>query len=72
MDIKKVTSITYHNTAEGGRISYTYSIIDGTTGTLKSAMNRTDIVLIDGIPGVAEAKEQINKIMDFVTEKMEG
>ena len=71
MDIKKVTSVTYHNTAEGGRLSYTYSVIDRTSGTLKSANNRADIVLVDGIDGVADAKANVTAIMDFVTGKME-
>lgn len=71
MDIKKVTSVTYHNTAEGGRLSYTYSVIDGTSGTLKSVNNRADIVLVDGIDGVADAKVNVTAIMDFVTGKME-
>lgn len=71
MDIKKVTSVTYHNTAEGGRLSYTYSVIDGTSGTLKSVNNRADIVLVDGIDGVADAKVNVIAIMDFVTGKME-
>ena len=71
MDIKKVTSVTYHNTAEGGRLSYTYSVIDGASGTLKSTNNRADIVLVDGIDGVAGAKANVTAIMDFVTGKME-
>lgn len=71
MDIKKLTSVTYHNTAEGGRLSYTYSVIDGTSGTLKSVNNRADIVLVDGIDGVADAKANVTAIMDFVTGKME-
>lgn len=72
MDIKKVTSVTYHNTAEGGRLSYTYSVIDGVSGTLKSTNNRADIVLVDGIDGVADVKANVTAIMDFLTGKMEG
>ena len=72
MDIKKVTSVTYHNTAEGGRLSYTYSVIDGASGTLKSTNNRADIVLVDGIDGVADAKASVAAIMDVVSVKLVG
>lgn len=44
--MKKLTSFTAHVTAEGQRISYTYSEIDE-TGNLKSQNNRENFIVMD-------------------------
>ena len=53
--MKKLTSFTAHVTAEGQRISYTYSEIDE-TGNLKSQNNRENFIVMDnGLMGHIEA-----------------
>lgn len=47
--IKKVTSFTGHQTAEGTRLTFTYSIIDENGNLVKSNQRATIIVLDDGI-----------------------
>lgn len=44
--MKKITSFTAHVTAEGQRISYTYSEIDE-NGNLKSQNNRENFIEMD-------------------------
>lgn len=43
--IKKITSFTAHETAEGSRISFTYSLIDEDGNVTKSNARATTIVL---------------------------
>ncbi|WP_294186334.1 hypothetical protein [uncultured Clostridium sp.] len=58
--IKKITSFTSHTTAEGERVSYTYSEIDD-NGTLVTSNKRATCIILDvGI------KECINKINTFL------
>lgn len=43
--IKKITSFTAHETAEGTRVSFTYSLIDEDGNVTKSNARATTIVL---------------------------
>lgn len=45
--MKKLTSFTAHVTAEGQRISYTYSEIDEITGKLISQNTRENFIVMD-------------------------
>jgi len=47
--IKRVTSFTAHQTAEGTRLTFTYSIIDENGNLIKSNQRATIIVLDDKI-----------------------
>lgn len=44
--IKKITSFTHHTTAEGERISYTYSLIDD-GGNIVKSNERADIIAVN-------------------------
>lgn len=46
MNTKKVTSFTAHQTAEGMRVAFTYSIIDENGNVIKSNA-RASIILMD-------------------------
>ena len=43
--IKKITSFTSHQTAEGMRLTFTYSVIDENGNVIKSNVRATTIVL---------------------------
>lgn len=45
----KITSFTAHQTAEGMRVTYTYSVIDADGNLVKSNQRATVIVLDDEI-----------------------
>lgn len=60
--MKKITSFTAHVTAEGQRISYTYSEIDE-TGNLKSQNNRENFIVMD-----VELMEHIEAINAYIKE----
>lgn len=62
--IKKVTSFTGHQTAEGTRLTFTYSIIDGNGNLVKSNQRATIIVLDDLV------MEAITKIDAFLQGKI--
>lgn len=64
--MKKLTSFTAHVTAEGQRISYTYSEIDE-TGNLKSQNNRENFIVMD-----ATLLEYIEAINDYIKENKLG
>lgn len=64
--MKKLTSFTAHVTAEGQRISYTYSEIDE-TGNLKSQNNRENFIVMD-----AGLMEHIEAINNYITENKLG
>lgn len=64
--MKKLTSFTAHVTAEGQRISYTYSEIDE-TGNLKSQNNRENFIVMD-----AELMEHIAAINAYIAENKLG
>ena len=45
--MKKVTSFTHHTTAEGERITFTYSEIDESTGQLLASNVRNTLIVLD-------------------------
>ena len=67
--MKKITSITMHTTSEGQRISYTFSEIDESSGTILSDNNRVSFVILD-IEANRLALSAIKTIEDFIYEKM--
>lgn len=67
--MKKITSITMHITSEGQRISYTFSEIDESSGTILSDNNRTSFVMLD-IEANRLALSAVKTIEDFIYEKM--
>ncbi len=62
-NIKKITSFTGHETAEGKRLSYTYSEIDENGTLVKSNERATCIVLDEGI------KQKIDEINKFLLDR---
>lgn len=64
MTIKKITSFTAHQTAEGMRLTFTYSIIDEEGNVTKSNARATTIVLDTEILG------NISDINDFLLNKI--
>lgn len=62
--IKRITSVTTHETAEGTRGSFTYSLINDDGTLLKSNQRATVIILSDEILG------HIKAIREFLTEKI--
>lgn len=64
MTIKKITSFTAHQTAEGMRLTFTYSIIDEEGNVTKSNARATTIVLGTEILG------NISDINDFLLNKI--
>lgn len=63
MNIKKITSFTSHTTAEGERLSYTYSEID-LDGTLVKSNERATCIVLD-----AEMLDCISKLNNFLLER---
>lgn len=63
--MKKVTSFTHHTTAEGERITFTYSTIDEETGRLLESNVRNTLIVLD--EGILGAVKTINK---FLTERI--
>lgn len=61
--IKKITSFTAHQTAEGMRLSATYSEISE-NGTINKSNERFNIVVVDD-----EISKSIFKINEFLTDK---
>lgn len=58
--MKKLTSFTAHVTAEGQRISYTFSEIDS-TGRLVSQNTRENFIVVD-----SDLQAHIDAINDFI------
>lgn len=63
--MKKLTSFTAHVTAEGQRISYTYSEIDD-SGNLMSQNNRENFIVMDAV-----LMEHINAINTYINERLQ-
>ncbi len=70
--INKITSVTSHVTGEGQRLSYTYSVIDGSSGAVISDNNRESLVVIEGITENDTVLVHIRAIEDYIKGKMEG
>ena len=58
----KITSFTAHQTAEGMRVTYTYSVIDADGNLVKSNQRATVIVL----------DEEINKAIENINDWLLG
>lgn len=67
--MKKVTSITLHTTAEGQRVSYTYSEIDEDTGHVLENNTRESLVVLN-ISKNSDVLAAINTVTQYVTEKL--
>lgn len=65
--MKKVTSITWHVTGEGDRLSFTYSEIDDLGKMVRSNI-RENYIILDGDTIVADA---INSLKNFCEDKLE-
>ena len=64
--IKKITSFTIHQTAEGVRATFTYSIIGEDGSLIKSNARSTIILLDDGI--LSDAAEIQNFLVGKIPE----
>lgn len=64
--MKKVTSFTHHKTAEGDRISFTYSEIDD-NGKILNQNQRENFVVVD-----PELISYINAINNHISQRLEG
>lgn len=63
-NIKKITSFTHHTTAEGSRLSVTYSEISN-DGNLIKSNERFNIIVVD-----EELQAHINAINAVLTDKI--
>lgn len=64
--MKKVTSFTHHKTAEGDRISFTFSEIDN-SGNVVNQNQRENFVVVD-----PELISYINAINNHISQRLEG
>ena len=64
--MKKLTSFTHHVTAEGDRISYTYSEIDS-TGKLVNQNVRENFIVVD-----SALQDHVDAIRAYIESRMEG
>ena len=64
--MKKLTSFTHHVTAEGDRISYTYSEIDS-TGKLVNQNVRENFIIVD-----PTLQAHVDAIRAYIESRMEG
>ena len=63
--MKKLTSFTAHVTAEGQRISYTYSEIDDEGNLIRQNVRENFIVIDDG------AQEHIDALNAFISRRID-
>ncbi len=68
--VNKITSFTSHVTGEGQRLSYTYSVVDSSSGTIISDNNRENLVVIDGIEENDTVLAHIKAIQSYIKGKM--
>lgn len=66
MNTKKITSFTCHQTAEGIRVSFTYSIIDSNGNLLRSNERLTTILT----PNQNDEIEAYNIFINYLTPKI--
>ncbi len=64
MTYNKITSFTAHQTAEGMRVTYTFSVIDENGDTLKSNARDTKVIMNE------EILAAIQTISDFMLTKV--
>lgn len=63
-NIKKITSFTHHKTAEGSRLSATYSEITE-DGTLVKSNERFNVIVVDN-----EQQTHIDALTEFLQRKI--
>lgn len=63
----RITSFTSHQTAEGERLSFTYSEINEETGQLVKSNQRENFILLD-----PEMLSKVEDIRDFVLSRIQG
>lgn len=61
-NIKRITSFTHHKTAEGDRLSYTFSEIDP-EGNLVKSNERATCIVMDA--AVLKQIEEVNKFLQI-------
>lgn len=66
--MKKITGIAVLTTAEGERVTYTYSVIDETTGTLIQSNVKRSFIIMDTETAdiVAQLKAKVQANLDLV------
>lgn len=67
--MKVITSVTMHQTNEGQRISFTYSVVDENSAAVLSENNRGSYIIMD-IPANAGLLENIAAVKAYVNEKL--
>lgn len=67
--IKKATSATVHTTSEGKRLSYTYSVVDETSGEIQQENIRQSMIVMD-TEANQEVLSAINTIMNYIQKKL--
>ena len=65
-NVKRLTSYTHHKTAEGDRLSYTYSEIDSDGNLIKSNERATCIVMDQ------EVSKHLGEINKFLQTKIDS
>lgn len=64
--MNKITSFTSYQTAEGERLSYTYSTIDDSTGAIIESNARRTVVVNDN-----EIISLLEKVKNYATKNLE-
>ena len=67
---RTLTSIVLHKTAEGQRVSFTYSEVDEETELVMTQNNRASVVVLD-IEKNAEVLAAIQTVTQYVEGKLE-
>ena len=63
MNINRLTSFASLTTGEGSRLAYTYSVVDGTTGEVKSSNNKGSFVVMD-----ETLQTHVDAIRDYINQ----
>lgn len=69
--MKILTSVTMHNTSEGQRLSYTYSVVDEATGAVLQDNIRESMIVL-AVPANKDLLKNIEAVKAAVSEKLEG
>lgn len=63
MNINRLTSFASLTTGEGSRLAYTYSVVDETTGEVKSSNNKGSFVVMD-----ETLQAHVDAIRDYINQ----
>lgn len=63
MDINRLTSFASLTTGEGSRLAYTYSVVDNSTGEVKSSNNKGSFVVMD-----ETLQAHVDAIRDYINQ----